>query len=92
MYDFITCTETAEHFVAPRDDFLRLDGMLARGAWLGVMTETLDDWEPLCGLVLPPRPDACGVLQFTHVPMDRLLAGVGGRVSPRSGRLVQEMR
>ena len=44
VYDFITCTETAEHFVAPREDFLRLDGMLARGAWLGVMTETLDDW------------------------------------------------
>lgn len=43
-YDFITCTETAEHFAKPRADFLQLDRMLARGAWLGVMTETLDDW------------------------------------------------
>lgn len=37
-YDFITCTEVAEHFHAPADEFDRLDGMLRPGGWLGVMT------------------------------------------------------
>ena len=42
-YDFITCTETVEHFVRPRVDFLRLHGMLVPGGWLGIMTDTLED-------------------------------------------------
>ena len=37
-YDFITCTEVAEHFHHPADEFDRLDAMLAPGGWLGVMT------------------------------------------------------
>ena len=37
-YDFITCTETAEHFHHPADEFDRLDGLLRRGGWLGLMT------------------------------------------------------
>lgn len=37
-YDFVTCTEVAEHFHAPADEFDRLDAMLRPGAWLGVMT------------------------------------------------------
>lgn len=40
-YDFITCTETAEHFFRPRDELQRLDGLLRPGGWLGVMTEML---------------------------------------------------
>ena len=43
-YDFITCTETAEHFAKPRDDFDMLDGLLGPRAWLGIMTGMLDDW------------------------------------------------
>lgn len=42
-YDFITCTETAEHFFAPGREFRRLDGMLRPGGWIGVMTEVVDD-------------------------------------------------
>jgi hypothetical protein len=42
-YDFVTCTETAEHFHAPGDEFARLDALLLPGGWLGVMTETMDD-------------------------------------------------
>lgn len=38
IYDFITCTEVAEHFHHPADEFDRLDRMLAPGGWLGVMT------------------------------------------------------
>lgn len=37
-YDVITCTEVAEHFHHPFDDFDRLDGLLRPGGWLGLMT------------------------------------------------------
>ena len=44
-YDFITCTETAEHFHDPAAEFERLDAMLRPGGWLGLMTcfQTEDD-------------------------------------------------
>jgi ribosomal protein L37AE/L43A len=38
MYDFITCTETAEHFHYPAREFDRLDRLLKPGGWLAVMT------------------------------------------------------
>ena len=44
-YAFVTCTETAEHFAAPRDDFDMLDSVLDASGWLGVMTGMLDGWE-----------------------------------------------
>ena len=37
-YDFITCTEVAEHFHLPAEEFERLDAMLRPGGWLAVMT------------------------------------------------------
>jgi hypothetical protein len=37
-YDFITCTETAEHFHQPGQEFERLNAMLKPGGWLGLMT------------------------------------------------------
>lgn len=37
-YDFVTCSETAEHFHDPAREFDRLDGLLQAGGWLGVMT------------------------------------------------------
>ncbi|MDT8428194.1 MAG: class I SAM-dependent methyltransferase [Pseudomonadales bacterium] len=37
-YDFITCTEVAEHFHQPAQEFARLDRLLAPGGWLAVMT------------------------------------------------------
>ena len=37
-YDFITCTETAEHFHDPAGAFDRLGTMLRHGGWLAVMT------------------------------------------------------
>jgi len=42
-YDFITCTETVEHFVTPRADFLQLRRLLAPGGWIGIMTDILED-------------------------------------------------
>jgi hypothetical protein len=50
VYDFITCTEAAEHFFNPADEFARLDSMLKPCGWLGIMTEMLtsnhrfEDW------------------------------------------------
>jgi SAM-dependent methyltransferase len=42
-YDFITCSETAEHFFDPSAEFDRLDKLLRPGGWLGVMTDILVD-------------------------------------------------
>ena len=38
QYDFITCTETAEHMHRPADEFRRLAGMLKPGGILALMT------------------------------------------------------
>lgn len=37
-YDFITCTEVAEHFHNPAGEFDRLDTLLKPGGWLAIMT------------------------------------------------------
>ncbi|MGE0385415.1 MAG: class I SAM-dependent methyltransferase [Gammaproteobacteria bacterium] len=37
-YDFITCTEVAEHFHRPAEEFDRLDGLLKPGGILALMT------------------------------------------------------
>ncbi|MFM1814639.1 MAG: hypothetical protein RLZ98_1334 [Pseudomonadota bacterium] len=42
-YDFITCTEVAEHFQTPAEEFDRLERLLAAGGWLGVMTSFLPE-------------------------------------------------
>jgi len=44
-YDFITCTETIEHFRQPAEEFARFDRMLHPGGWLALMTsfQTDDD-------------------------------------------------
>lgn len=44
-YDFVTCTEVAEHFFDPAAEFARFDDLLRPGGWLGVMTcfQTEDD-------------------------------------------------
>lgn len=42
-YDFVTCSETAEHFFDPRREFLLLERLLKPGAFLGLMTRILED-------------------------------------------------
>ena len=37
-YDFVTCTEVAEHFHRPAEEFDRLGRLLRPGGWLAVMT------------------------------------------------------
>ncbi len=49
-YDFISVSETAEHFYKPADEFKKLWGMLKTGGYLGIMTlltpddESFKDW------------------------------------------------
>ncbi|MFW5972667.1 MAG: class I SAM-dependent methyltransferase [Bacteroidota bacterium] len=38
-YDFVTCTETAEHFHHPAKEFRRLNRLVRPGGWIAVMTE-----------------------------------------------------
>jgi hypothetical protein len=40
-YDFITCSETAEHFFEPAIEFEVVFALLRPGGWLGLMTEVL---------------------------------------------------
>ena len=44
-YDFVTCTEAAEHFHRPHEEFSRLNRLLRPGGHLGIMTrfQTDDD-------------------------------------------------
>ncbi|MDD5475119.1 MAG: class I SAM-dependent methyltransferase [Syntrophales bacterium] len=42
-YDFVTCTEVAEHFHNPACEFRRLDRMLREGGLLALMTSFQDD-------------------------------------------------
>jgi 2-polyprenyl-3-methyl-5-hydroxy-6-metoxy-1,4-benzoquinol methylase len=42
-YDFITCTEAAEHFHHPAAEFARMDRLLRPGGWLAVMTSFQQD-------------------------------------------------
>ncbi len=44
-YDFVTCTETVEHFEDPRGELDRIDGLLHPGGWFGVMTGMLESWD-----------------------------------------------
>lgn len=48
-YDFITCTETAEHFHDPAAEFRRLNRMLHPGGLLAVMTMFQTDDERFAG-------------------------------------------
>ena len=45
IYDFVTCSETVEHFYRPLEEFSRLDSLLKNGGWLAIMTcfQTDDD-------------------------------------------------
>ncbi len=55
-YQFITCTETIEHFHDPGGEFTRLNSMLRPGGWLGVMTEVLQPDQDLSSWWYPRDP------------------------------------
>jgi hypothetical protein len=43
VYDFVTCTETAEHFHRPAEEFTRLMALVRPGGWLAIMTSFQTD-------------------------------------------------
>ncbi len=74
-YDFITCTETIEHFHRPAEEFARFDRMLRPGGWLALMTcfQTDDDrfaaWHY--------RRDPTHVVFFREATLHHLARGFG---------------
>lgn len=58
-YDFVTCTETIEHFYSPDKDWRLLVSLLKLWGWLGVMTQ----------LVIDPQdfPNMHYINDMTHV-------------------------
>ena len=45
-WDFVTCSETVEHFHDPAGGWARLFDLVQPGGWLGVMTEPIPDGAP----------------------------------------------
>lgn len=43
FYDFVVCSETAEHFVNPKTDFDQIYNLLVPGGMLGIMTSVYYD-------------------------------------------------
>jgi hypothetical protein len=42
QYDFLTCSETMEHFQNPHEEFERLLTLVKPGGWIGIMTQLRD--------------------------------------------------
>ena len=74
-YDFITCTETVEHFHSPAVEFDRLDRMLRPGGWLAIMTRfqqddsRFADWDY--------RKDFTHVVFYREATLRHIAAGQG---------------
>ena len=41
-YDFVTCTETIEHFYEPAKEWALLVSLIKPGGWLGIMTQLVE--------------------------------------------------
>jgi SAM-dependent methyltransferase len=46
QYDFLTCSETMEHFKNPRAEFERFLRLVKPGGWIGIMTQLRDSAPP----------------------------------------------
>lgn len=75
QYEFVTCTETVEHFHNPAEEFSRLVSLVRPGGWLALMTcfQTEDtlfrDWHY--------RKDATHVVFYREETMHYLAAHYG---------------
>jgi cyclopropane fatty-acyl-phospholipid synthase-like methyltransferase len=46
QYDFLTCSETMEHFCRPLEEFERFLRLMKPGGWIGIMTQLRDEAPP----------------------------------------------
>jgi hypothetical protein len=46
QYDFLTCSETMEHFQNPHAEFERFLRLVKPGGWIGIMTQLRDEAPP----------------------------------------------
>jgi len=46
QYDFMTCSETMEHFRYPREEFERFLRLVKPGGWIGIMTQLREPASP----------------------------------------------
>ena len=77
-YDFITCTETVEHFYHPATEFHRFDRMLRHCGWLGIMTEVLKSDEDFANWWYHREPTH--VCFYKQKTMDWIATQYGWRV------------
>ncbi len=74
-YDFVTCTEVAEHFHDPAREFETLDRLLRPGGWIGIMTQfqtedaRFDNWHY--------RRDPTHVVFYRRETLDRVAERFG---------------
>lgn len=83
QYDFITCTEAAEHFHDPAAEFSRMAGLLKPGGWLGLMTELHDEVEDFSGWWY--HRDPTHVVFYSTMTLRWLAACHGWEIVSREG-------
>ncbi len=74
-YDFITCSEAAEHFYKPAEEFERLVSLLRPGGILGIMTSLWDETIDFATWYYPKDPTH---VVFYHRQSFRTLARILG--------------
>lgn len=89
QYDFLTCSETAEHFTRPREEFERILRLVKPGGWIGLMTQLRDEAPPFEKWFY--KDDATHVCFFSRRTFDWLGAACGLRTEfhPHSTVLFQ---
>lgn len=82
-YDFVVCSETAEHFCRPAAEWRRLAGLLRPGGCLGVMTQLLGEGQAFAGWYY--KEDPTHVCFYTQRSVEWIATTLGLRprfVSP----------
>lgn len=75
QYDFVACTEAAEHFHRPATEFARLAGLVRPGGWLAIMTCFQTEDARFAGWHY--RKDPTHVVFYREATMRHLAAGMG---------------
>lgn len=86
QYDFITCTETAEHFHRPDQEFSKLNRLLRPGGLLTLLTQTWSKQTPL--LTWYYLRDPTHVVFYHHKTFEWLGRKFGWRPLWESGNVV----